>query len=70
MAKPERKRKTTVELPEALLKEALEVTGKPINETIALGLRLVAARKAFDRLRARRGKYRSKLDLAALRDDE
>ena len=69
MPKPIRKKKTTVELPEPLLKEALEVSGKPLNETIIMGLRLVAARKAFDSLLAMRGKYKSQLDLDELRQD-
>ena len=70
MAVAQHKKKTTVELPEVLLKEALAVSGKSINETIVMGLKLIAARRSFERLRAQRGKFKSGLDLNRLRSDE
>lgn len=69
MARPIKKKKTTVELPESLLKEALAVTGKSLNETIVMGLRLIAAKQAFDGLRSMRGRYKAKQSLDDLRGD-
>jgi len=69
MPQLEKRKKTTVEIPESILKNALRVSGKSINETISLGLRLVAAQDAFDELLKHQGSYKSTLKLKALRAD-
>jgi hypothetical protein len=70
MTCPGKKKKTTVELPEVILRDALEVSGKSLNETVVMGLRLIAAQKSFADLRSMRGKYKSKLNVAEMRDDD
>jgi hypothetical protein len=65
----EKRKKTTVEIPESILKDALRVSGKSINETVSLGLRLVAAQDTFDELLKLRGSYKSGLKLKTLRAD-
>jgi len=66
MAKP---RKVTVLLPAELLREAQRSSGEGVTETIRRGLELVAAARAYDRLRGLRGKVRIEVDLDALRED-
>jgi hypothetical protein len=58
-----------MELPEDLLRDALEATGEGMTATVRRGLRLVAAGRAYKRLRRLRGKVRLSLDLAELRED-
>jgi hypothetical protein len=62
-------KKTTVILPEDLLAQAQKVTGENITATIRLGLKLIAASKSFETLRGYKGRYKSCLDLKALRED-
>jgi len=62
-------KKITVELPADLLKRAQESTGQGITATIRTGLSLVAARKAYDGLRKRRGRVVFSIDLDRLRED-
>lgn len=62
-------KKITVHVPEALLAKAKDSTGRGITETVRQGLRLVAAGKAYERLRALRGKVDIKIDLEELRED-
>jgi len=62
-------KKVTVHLPEDLLHDAQAASGKGITETIRQGLRLVAAKDAYDKLRTLRGAYRSKLKTSELRKD-
>ena len=62
-------KKVTVVLPDDLLDRAQEATGEGITPTIRRGLELVAAGKAFARLRTLRGKVRFSVDVALLRDD-
>ncbi len=69
MKAAEKRKKTTVEISESLLNRALKVSGKSINETVALGLRLVSAKEAYDRLLELRGTYRSKMNIGKLRED-
>ena len=62
-------RKVTVELPADLLERAQKSTGLGITATIRTGLSLVAARRAYEGLRKRRGKVVFSIDLERLRDD-
>lgn len=62
-------RKVTVELREALLQKAQRSTGKGITATIRQGLELVAAGRAYDKLRKLRGKVEFSIDLKSLRED-
>ncbi|MBN8554151.1 MAG: hypothetical protein J0L93_01795 [Deltaproteobacteria bacterium] len=64
------RKKTTVEIPESLLREALRISGKSINETVSLGLRLVAAREASEDLLSMFGTYKSTFNFKKLRDDK
>ena len=64
-----RTRKVTLELPEDLLKHAQEATGEGLTATVRHGLRLVAAGKAYRRLRSLRGKLKLSIDVGALRED-
>jgi len=61
--------KVTVNVPADLLLRAQDSTHKGITETIRLGLELVAASQAYDRLRRLRGKVKIRLDLKELRAD-
>lgn len=62
-------RKITVHVPEDLLAKAREQTGEGITATVRRGLRLVAASRAYGRLRELRGKVRLEIDLDELRED-
>lgn len=62
-------KKITVHVPEDLLRKAQEATGLGITPTIRQGLRLVAAGRAYEKLRRLRGKVKFSLDLKALRED-
>lgn len=62
-------KKITVHVPEELLRKAQEATGLGITPTIRQGLQLVAAGKAYEKLRRLRGKVKFSLDLKALRED-
>lgn len=62
-------KKITVQIPGELLRKAQKATGLGITPTIRQGLQLVAAGRAYDRLRRLRGKVRFSLDLRALRED-
>ncbi len=61
--------KITVHVPNVLLTRAREASGSGITETVRQGLHLVAARDAYGKLRALRGKVRFDLDLKRLRED-
>ncbi len=65
----EKIRKITVHVPADLLNRARESSGSGITETVREGLRLVAARQAFDDLRKLKGKVKLAIDLEALRVD-
>lgn len=67
--KPEKLSKTTVLLPRDLLRNAQEVTGVGITQTLRLALELLAAKKAFEQILNLKGTYRSKLNLSELRKD-
>lgn len=62
-------RKITVQIPEELLRKARKATGLGLTSTIRQGLELVAAGRAYERLRRLRGKVKFSLDLRTLRDD-
>jgi len=62
-------RKVTVHLDRDLLRRAQARTGQGVTATIRHGLELVAARQAYERLRALRGKVPFSLDLKTLRED-
>ncbi len=62
-------RKVTVELPAELLDKAQEASGTGITQTIRTGLQLVAASRAYARLRKLRGKVRFGRTSAELKSD-
>jgi hypothetical protein len=62
-------KKITVQIPESLLKKAQKATGLGITPTIRQGLQLVAAGRAYAKLRRLKGKVKFSLDLKALRED-
>jgi hypothetical protein len=61
--------KVTVHIEGDLLRRARERTGKGVTATVRQGLELVAASKAYERLRALRGKVKFSIDLKELRED-
>jgi hypothetical protein len=61
-------RRITANLPERLLDEAMEVTGKGITETLVEGLRLVRRARAYDKAMALRGKVDLRIDLETSRE--
>lgn len=62
-------RKITVHVDAELLRKAQGQTGKGVTGTIRNGLELVAAGRAYERLRALRGRVKFSIDLRALRED-
>jgi len=62
-------RKLTVQVPEDLLRKAQKSTGKGITATVRHGLELVAASRAYEKLRKLRGKVRFSVEVDALRED-
>ncbi len=62
-------RKITVEIPCALLEKAQEASGAGITQTVRTGLQLLAASRAYNRLRQLRGKVRFARTLAQLKAD-
>jgi hypothetical protein len=62
-------RKITVEVPEDLIARALQASGEGVTATVRRGLELVAAGRAYEDLKALRGKVRLGLDLERLRED-
>jgi hypothetical protein len=62
-------RKVTVELPERLLRDALESTGEGVTATIRRGLELVASRSTCEKLRKLRGQVTFSVDWRELRED-
>lgn len=65
----EKARKITVEVPPELLEKAQRASGSGITQTVRTGLELVAASRAYVRLRQLRGKVRFKRTLAELKAD-
>ena len=64
-----RSQKVTVHVERDLLRRAQERTGKGVSATIRHGLALVAAGRAYEQLRALRGKVKFSLDVKKLRED-
>jgi hypothetical protein len=62
-------RKITVEVEEDLVDRALRSSGEGVTATVRQGLELVAAGRAYEDLKALRGKVRLSLDLERLRED-
>ena len=62
-------RKITVEIPRELLEKAQLASGVGITQTVRTGLELVAASRAYARLRQLRGKVRFTRTLAELKAD-
>lgn len=62
-------KKITVHVSEDLLRRAQEATGQGITPTVRRGLELVAAGKAYEKLRSLRGRVKLDLDLEQLRED-
>jgi hypothetical protein len=62
-------KKVTVHVSEDLLRRAQEATGQGITPTIRRGLELVAASRAYEKLRGLRGRVKIDLDLKQLRED-
>ena len=62
-------RKITVEIEEDLVDRALRSSGEGVTATVRQGLELVAAGRAYEDLKAMRGKVRLSLDLERLRED-
>jgi hypothetical protein len=63
-----RGRRITANLPERLLEDAMEVTGRGITETLVEGLRLVRRARAYEKAMALRGKVHLSVDLGASRE--
>ena len=63
-----RGRRITANLPEQLLEQAMEVTGKGITETLVEGLRLVRRARAYEKAMALRGKVNLSIDLDVSRE--
>jgi hypothetical protein len=63
-----RARRVTANLPENLLDDAMDVTGKGITETLIEGLRLVRRARAYEKARALHGKIRLHVDLDESRE--
>jgi hypothetical protein len=64
-----RLRRITVDVPAELLEKAQEASGGGITQTVRTGLELVAASRAYARLRQLRGKVRFSRSFAELKSD-
>ena len=58
----------TANLPQDLLREAMQVTGVGITETLVTGLRLVRRSRAYERARALKGHIQLDIDLERSRE--
>lgn len=63
-----RTRRVTANLPEGLLRDAMETTGESITETLTYGLRLVRRTRAHRKAMALKGKLRLRVDLETSRE--
>lgn len=66
----ERMKKLTVMVPEGLLRKATEATKEGATSTVRAGLKLLAARRAYDALLALRGKVKFSMTWQELRGDD
>lgn len=62
-------KKITIHVPDDLLERAQKSTGLGVTETVRQGLRLVAVREVYDRVRDLRGKARFTVSARRLRGD-
>jgi hypothetical protein len=62
------RKRVTANLPEALLSEAMAVTGEGITETLIRGLELVRRARAYEKAMALRGKVNLEIDLETSRE--
>lgn len=62
-------RKITVEIPSALLEKAQKASGMGVTQTVRSGLELLAASRAYDRMRQFRGKVHFSLAETQMKDD-
>ncbi len=62
-------RKITIEVPADLLERAQEASGAGITQTVRTGLQLVAASRAYSRLRQLRGKVKFSRTVDELKAD-
>ncbi len=62
-------KKVTVEIPADLLRRAQKSTGEGITGTIRQGLELVAASRAYEKLRQLKGQVSFSIDWKKLRED-
>ena len=65
----ESRQKITVHVPVDLLARAQAVTGQGVTATVREGLRMLATRDAYDRLRQLRGKVAFSINLDELREN-
>jgi hypothetical protein len=63
----DRMKKLTVLVPEGLLRKATEPTGARATPTVRMGLKLLAARRAYDRLLNLQGKVKFSLTWQEMR---
>jgi hypothetical protein len=61
-------KRITANLPEDLLEDAIQVTGKGITDTLIEGLRMVRRARAYEKALALRGKIDLKIDLEESRE--
>ncbi len=61
-------KRITANLPEDLLADAMDTTGKGITDTLVEGLRLVRRARAYEKALALRGKIDLKVDLEESRE--
>jgi hypothetical protein len=63
-------KKLTILVPEDLLRKATEATRAGVTPTVRMGLKLLAARRAYDRLLGLQGKVRFSLTWQEMRGEE
>jgi hypothetical protein len=66
----DRMKKLTILVPEDLLRKATEATKVGATPTVRMGLKLLAARRAYDRLLDLQGKVRFSLTWQEMRGEE
>lgn len=65
-----RMKKLTILVPEDLLRKATKATREGATPTVRMGLRLLAARRAYDRLLDLQGKVKFSLTWQEMRGEE
>jgi hypothetical protein len=69
MEKQEKLRKVTLLLPESLIDQAVAASGVGLTPTVRKGLESIITAKAYQDVRALRGKLKLKIDVDELRRD-